>query len=161
MWKELIDVLGKLSLAYDEVSALAEKKKGTLVTVDMKGLEKILEEEKGLAMKVQTLEKQRTSVLKKISEAEPKIHPDMRLSEMCKLAPSKPVEDRLKALHRKLDDSVQKVRELNQNNMVLTQAALDAVQIHLNRIGGVSVDPVYGKSGKDVVTHKKNFDFKA
>ena len=161
MWKELVDVLGKIYLAYQDVLTLGGKKKNALVAVDMKGLEKILEEEKSLAHRVQELEKKRKGILQKLVESNKSIRPDSKLVEMYAFAPSRPIENRLKELHKQLDTCIKKVEEMNSNNMVLTQGALQAVNFHLNRIGGASVEPTYGSSGQDVVSHKKNFDFKA
>ena len=161
MWKELVDVLGKIYLAYQDMLTLGGKKKNALVAVDMKGLEKILEEEKTLAHRVQELEKKRKGILQSLVESDRNIRPDSKLVEMYAFAPSRPIENRLKELHKQLDACIRKVQEMNDNNMILTQGALQAVNFHLNRVGGASVEPTYGSSGQDVVSHKKNFDFKA
>jgi len=161
MWKELIDVLGKIYLTYQDMLTLGGKKKGALVAVDMKGLEKILEEEKDLARRVQELEKQRKEVLRQLVESNRGIRPDSKLVEMYEFAPSRAIENRLKDLHKKLDGCIQKVQTQNSDNMVLTQGALQAVNFHLNRVGGAAVEPTYGNTGNDVVSHEKKFDFKA
>lgn len=161
MWKDLIDVLGKIYLTYQDMMALGGKKKSALVAVDMKGLEKILEEEKTLAHRVQELEKKRKGILRQLMESNRGIRPDSKLVEMYAFAPSRPIENRLKDLHKKLDTCIQKVQEQNNDNMVLTQGALQAVSFHLNRISGAAVEPTYGNGGRDVVSHEKKFDFKA
>ena len=156
-----MDVLGKIYLAYQDMLTLGGKKKSALVAVDMKGLEKLLEEERTLAHRVQELEKKRKEVLRQLVESNKGIRPDSKLVEMYAFAPSKLVENRLKDLHRKLDDCIKKVESQNSDNMVLTQGALQAVNFHLNRLGGASVEPTYGSGGQDVVSHKQKFDFKA
>ena len=161
MWKELIDVLGKIYLVYQDMLTLGGKKKSALVAVDMKGLEKLLEEEKVLARRVQELEKKRKGILQNLMESNQGIRPDSKLVDMYAFAPSRPIEGRLKELHKKLDDCLKKVQAVNNDNMVLTQGALQAVSFHLNRVGGASVDPAYGSSGQDVVSHQKKFDFRA
>ena len=161
MWKALMDVLGKLDLAYQDILALGEKKRNTLVSVDMKGLEAILEEERELAHEVQILEKQRKGILEQLARTERGVRSDMKLAEMCALAPSRAIELRLQALHKGLDERIRKAQAQSGDNAILAQAALDAVRFHLNRVGGATVDPTYGKSGQGGVSHKKNFDFKA
>ena len=47
------------------------------------------------------------------------------------------------------------------NNKNLAQSALNAVKIHLNKLGGAAVGPTYGQRGREGVTHEKKFDFKA
>jgi len=37
---------------------------------------------------------------------------------------------------------------------------MEAAAFHLNRIGGPTVEPAYGRGG-EVVTHRKNFDYNA
>ena len=58
---------------------------------------------------------------------------------------------------KKVDQAI----KIKDNNQILAQGALDAVRYHLNRIGGAEVEPAYGNKGDNVITHKKNFDFKA
>jgi hypothetical protein len=50
---------------------------------------------------------------------------------------------------------------LRDNNQVLAQSALNAVKFHLNKLSGATINPTYGKSGSEGITHEKNFDFKA
>ncbi len=161
MWDELLKLLGRVVLAYQDVLALGEKKREYLVSVDMKALEELLEQEKELAHHVQKLEKERKDMMKKIAETVKGIRPESKLTELYSYAPSRPVEDRLKKLHRDLDQLIQKVKELNENNTVLTRAALDAVAFHLNRVSGARVEPAYGSNGQDVVSRDKQLDFKA
>ena len=63
--------------------------------------------------------------------------------------------------HKNLTKKVNETITLRDNNQVLAQSALNAVKYHLNKIGGATVEPTYGNSGNDIVTHKKKFDFKA
>ena len=46
MWQNLIQALNELSDAYEALLAIAKRKRATLVAVDLKGLEPIVEEEK-------------------------------------------------------------------------------------------------------------------
>ena len=161
MWKALMDVLGNIDLAYQDILELGERKRGALVSTDMKGLEAILDEERELAHEIQVLEKERKGILERLAKSERGVRPDMKLSEMCALAPSRAIELRLKTLHRSLDEHTERARVQSEDNAVLAQAALNAVRFHLNRVGGVAVDPTYGRGGQDSASHRKNFDFKA
>ncbi len=161
MWQNLIDILGKINLAYDNAISLGQRKHEALVTINMENLAKILDEEQLLTSKIQKLERQRGEILKNMSKSEPSIKIETKMQELFKLAPSRMIEDRLKSLHKSLTNKVNQTIELRNNNQILAQGALNAVKTQLNKIGGARVEPTYGNSGKDVVTHQKKFDFKA
>jgi flagellar biosynthesis/type III secretory pathway chaperone len=161
MWNELLDVLGKMNLVYRDVLTLGEKKHGTLVTIDMKGLDALLKQEQELLHQVQKLEKRRKEVMGKLAASVRGLTPESKMEELFSCAPSKPVEDRLKTLHKGLNELLRKVEERNQNNKILTQAALDAVGFHLNRLSGATAGNTYGNGGEDRVNQNKTLDFKA
>ncbi len=161
LWQNLLDVLGKINVSYDNAIELGKRKHQALVFVDMENLSKILDEEQLLTGKIQKLERQRGEILTNLSKAEPTIKIDSKSEELFNLAPTKAVEDRLKLLHKNLTKKVNETITLRDNNQVLAQSALNAVKYHLNKIGGATVEPTYGNSGNDIVTHKKKFDFKA
>ena len=161
MWQNLLDVFGKISLAYDSAIELGERKHNALVYIDMEGLAKILDEEQLLTGKIQKLERQRGELLTNLSKSEPSIKPESKMEDLFKLAPTRAIEDRLKLLHKNLSKKVEQTITIRDNNQILAQSALNAVNYHLNKIGGATVEPTYGSSGNDIVTHKKKFDFKA
>lgn len=161
MWQNLLDVFGKLNVAYDKATELGERKHKALVTIDMDDLAKILDEEQLLTAKIQKLERQRGELLTNLSKAEPAIKVESKMEDLFNLAPSRAVEERLKNLHKNLTKKVEKTIMLRDNNQILAQSALNAVKYHLNKIGGATVEPTYGSGGNDIVTHQKKFDFKA
>ena len=161
MWQNLLDVFGKISLAYDSAIELGERKHNALVYIDMEGLAKILDEEQLLTGKIQKLERQRGELLTNLSKSEPSIKPESKMEDLFKLAPTRAIEDRLKLLHKNLSKKVEQTITIRDNNQILAQSALNAVNYHLNKIGGATVEPTYGSNGNDIVTHKKKFDFKA
>ena len=142
MWQDLMDVLGKICVVYDDLKKIEERKRDALVGIDMDGLSKILDEENLAASKIQKLEQKRGSILQELAKTY--------------LA----IEKRLISLHKTLSKNVDSAVKLRDNNQILAQSALDAVQYHLNRLSGAYIDPTYGKSGNSV-THQKKFDFNA
>ena len=161
MWQNLLDILGKINVAYDKAIEIGERKHGALVMIDMEGLAKILDEEQLLTSKIQKLERQRGEALTNLSQSQPSIQPSSKMEDLFNLAPTRAVEDRLKLLHKNLTKKVNQTIQIRDNNQILAQSALNAVRYHLNKIGGATVEPTYGSGGNDIVTHKKNFDFKA
>ena len=161
LWQDLTEVFIKLAGAYESAIALGKRKHAALVTIDMKELERILNEEQLLIAKIQRLEKKRGNILSQMAQSEPSITPEMKMEEFIALAPTRALEVQLRTLHRQLSANVDETMRLRDNNQILAQGALDAVNFHLNRLGGATVDQTYSNKGGTGVTYRKNFNFKA
>ena len=161
MWTKLVDVLGKICVVYDNLAKIGEKKRDALVTVDMESLAKVLDEEQLAAAKIQRLEKERGNILKELAKNNPAVSDATKAEDFYKNAPSLAMEKRLISLHKMLSKSVDRAVKLRDNNQILAQGALDAVNYHLNRLSNAAVETTYGNKGGEIVTRQKNFDFKA
>ena len=161
MWTKLIDVLGKICIVYDNLAKIGEKKRDALVTIDMEGLSKILDEEQLAAAKIQKLEKERGNILKELAKNNPAIDDSTKAEDFYKNAPSLAIEKRLITLHKTLTKNVDRAVKIRDNNQILAQGALDAVKVHLNKLSNAAVEPTYGSKGAEIVSRQKNFDFKA
>ena len=161
MWTKLIDVLGKICVVYDNLAKIGEKKRDALVAVDMEGLSKVLDEEQLAAAKIQRLEKERGNILKELAKNNPSVSDATKAEDFYKNAPSLAIEKRLISLHKSLSKNVDRALKIRDNNQILAQGALDAVQYHLNRLSNATVDPTYGNKGGETVSRRKNFDFSA
>ena len=160
MWQDLIEVLGKICAVYDDLAKIGERKRDALVSVDMKGLAKILDEEQLAAAKIQRLEKKRGSILVELSK-KINVNENTKAVELYRKAPSVAMRLKLTTLHGNLTKSVERAITLRDNNQILAQSALNAVKFHLNKLGGATINPTYGSKGGEGVTHEKKFDFKA
>ena len=160
MWTKLVDVLGKICVVYDNLAKIGERKRDALVTVDMEGLSKVLDEEQLAAAKIQRLEKERGNIMKELAKNNPSVNDSTKAEDFYKNAPSLAMEKRLISLHKSLSKSVDRAVKIRDNNQILAQGALDAVKYHLNRMSHAAVETTYSKGG-EVVTRQKNFDFKA
>lgn len=161
MWQELIDTLDKLGEVYDGLAKLGERKRNALVGIDMRGLSNILDEEQLLTARIQKLEKRRVELLKGLSESNKAVTAQTKAIDFYKLAPSQEVASKLLQSHERLSKNVERAVAIRDNNKVLAQCALDAVQGQLNKIGNATVEPTYSGKGAGIVSHQKNFDFKA
>lgn len=161
MWQDLIDTLDKLGAVYDKLATLGEKKRNALVGINMKGLSDILDEEQLLAAKIQKLEKRRVELLRDLSKSNKSVTSQTKATDFYKSAPTPEVQSKLLQLHEQLSKNVDRATTIRDNNKILAQCALDAVQGQLNKIGGATVEPTYSGKGAGIVTHQKNFDFKA
>ena len=162
MWNAFTETLGQLCLQYEKISALQEKKRGILVTLDMAALEKLTAEEDFLAKAVQELEKTRLAQLAEIAKTTPGVMCDTNMEELALLAPTDALHRSVLAASRRLSLIVREAKERSEANALLVEGALIAVNRQLGRIGGAVVDPVYGSTGGEQVRHlKKNLDYKA
>ena len=161
MWQKLIEILDKLGESYESLINLGEKKRSALVGIDMKSLSDILDKEQLLTAKIQKLEQKRVELLKDLSKSNKTITEATKAKDFYRAAPSLATEKKLIQLHERLSKNVDRALTVRNNNQILAQCALDAVQGQLNRLSGATVEPTYSGNGAGVVTHQKKFDFKA
>lgn len=161
MWQNLIETLDKLGENYDKLATLGEKKRNALVGIDMRGLSNLLDEEQLIMAKIQKLEQKRVELLKNLSQSNKNVTESTNAKDFYKLAPTLAAEKKLIQLHERLSKNVDRALTIRNNNQVLAQCALDAVQGRLNRLSGAAIEPTYSGKGAGIVTHQKNFDFKA
>lgn len=159
MWQELLNILRKLNNDYATVEALGREKHKALVGVDMKTLDRLVKRESDLAASIKKTESARQELCVKIIKAYPSITPDVKMQEAYQLAGSLARE--LKNAHEALSALVKKVKAQAEINNILAMGALGAVNKRLGQIGGVAVDPVYGRGGREQVSHRQNFEFDA
>ena len=160
MWQELAATLNELNKIYQQLIETGRRKRDILVAIDMKALEGLLEEEKQLTQKISLLEQKRQKSLIHLAVENRSIKQDTQMAEVIELAP-KELQPVLRQLIQALTASTTEVCELRDNNNILIRAAMNAASYHLNRIGGARVESGYGHSGSEVVSHRKNFEFKA
>ena len=162
MWNAFTTTLEELYRQYEKIRALQEKKRGVLVALDMAALEKLTAEEDFLAKAVQTLEKQRLTQLAQIAQETPGVTSETTMEELALLAPTDEAHRSVLGASRKLSLLVKVVQERSEENALLMEGLLIAVNRQLGKIGGAVVDPVYGSGGGEQVRHlKKNLDYKA
>ena len=160
MWQELAATLNELNKIYQQLIETGKRKHDVLVTIDMKALEGLLEEEKQLTQKISLLEQKRQKALIHLAVENRSIKQDTQMAAVLSLAP-KELQPLLRQLSQTLTVSTAEVCELRDNNNILIRAAMNAASYHLNRIGGARVESGYGHSGSEVVSHRKNFEFNA
>ena len=160
MWQNLIDTLDKLGEIYGKLITLGEKKHSALVAIDMAGLSKILDEEQLITSKLHKLEQRRVEILRDLSQSNKSLTSTTRAEDFYRTAPRN-VQEKLIQSHMRLSKNVERTIKLRDQNRVLAQCALDAVQGQLNKLSGAAVEPTYSGKGSDVVSHQKKFDFKA
>ena len=160
MWQDFANVLNDLNKDYKALIELGKKKRNALVMVDMKTVENLLPTEEKLTADIARLEKKRQSILLKLASTSEKLGPESKMDDILQLAPAGKLREIMQRLYAMLQATVQEAQELSEGNALLIRAAMEAAAFHLNRIGGATVEPAYGRGG-EVVTHRKNFDYNA
>lgn len=158
MWQKLAEIINTLVAQYQKLYRLGNEKRGVLVNVDIKSLEKIVHQEEAIVEAINKAEKERQRVINLLTNQDVKIRPDMQMRDVLAQCPDIKLRGTLKQSHDALHDIVKKTQELQSNNEIMISAALDAINFKLNQLGGSSVEPVYGSSGQERVSHEKNFD---
>ncbi len=158
MWQELAEVIDILVENYKKLQALGNEKRGVLVNVDIKALEKIVHQEEAVVETINKAEQRRQKVINRLASENVTIEPDMQMRDVWSQCPDNRLRDVLRDSHKSLQEVVKKTKEIQDNNEIMISAALDAINFKLNQLGGASVEPVYGNSGQAVVSHEKNFD---
>lgn len=161
MWQELIKVTDDLGRIYEGLSSLGKKKHDALVTVNLPALESLVKEEQRLLNQVAKLEARRRGAVLGISTEKYGDDYALTAADVFSLAPTVEIRDKLTKLHERLTEFVNATQAQNEINSILAQGALNAVEMNLNRLSGSRVEPTYGNSGQNRVTHRRNFDFNA
>lgn len=160
MWQKLLETLNNLCTIYDELAKLGEKKRDALVAVNVDALSKILDHEQLIAVKIQNIEKQRGSILLELSKNNPAVNSNLKAEDFYRMAPTPFLQKKLLAVHKQLSQNVERTLTIRDNNQILAQSALNAVNFRLNKLSGAFVEPTYGNKGA-IITHPKKFDYEA
>ncbi len=157
MWQELIKNINGLIVAYQMLYSLNEEKRQVILAIDMEKLSAIVEREKKLMKQVMELEQQRQKILLPLA-GDKRIN---KASDLLLLCPAEQ-KDAFNKANEQLSLLVEKTTKINENNMMLLQGALTAVNINLNKLTGIQAQPDYGKNGvQEFSQQKREYDFKA
>lgn len=153
MWQELNETLARLIQLYERVLILGKEKRDAMVVVDLKALDRILQQEEQVTGDILSAEETRKIVLQKLAQFDPKINAGTKLGELCRYCPAE-TATKLEQLHTKLNQVIKEVSAIRDANRVLVSAALSAVNYHLNVLSDTTVAPVYGAGGSEGTSQK-------
>ena len=160
MWDELINVFSSLADAYERIGAIEGKKREALTNADTATLKKISEEEAHVVDEVNQLETGRQKAIANIVGKSADIDQLTSMRETIERCPDEHRE-RLVGEVMRLRDAMMAASKMEECNATIAKTAIGFTNYHINRIGGAAVEPGYGDGGQEIVTHSKNFDFKA
>lgn len=160
MWDELINVFSSLADAYERVGAIAGEKREALTQADTARLKTISEEEARVVDEINQLETGRQKVIANIVGSSADIDQMSSMRETLERCPDA-YRERLVGEVMRLRDAMMAASKMEQGNATMAKTAIGFTEYHINRIGGAAVEPGYGDGGQEIVSHSKNFDFKA
>ncbi|MBQ1855566.1 MAG: flagellar protein FlgN [Anaerovibrio sp.] len=158
MWQELAQIIATLISQYQKLQKLGEDKRTALAAVDLKGLEKIVLQEEAIIEQINNAEKKRQDVINQLAKQYVKIQPGMAMRGVWEQCTNGQMRDVLRRTHKTLEDVVKKVQAIQENNEIMISAALNVINFKLNQLGGTTVEPSYGQSGQEKISHEKNLD---
>ena len=138
----IIAVLEKEDAEYTKLIALSEEKTPVIIKGDLDNLNKITDKEQEIVGVIQKLEKERIQVMKDIAEVTGRKEEEIKLLELVQMMDKRPAEQaRLTALHDKLKGTMDRMKQVNEQNRVLLQDALDMVQFEMNLLQSLKTAP--------------------
>jgi len=161
VFNELIDVLDQEIDIYNDIFKISRDKTGIIFEGNVDGLEKIVQEEQKLVVKVAQMENQRNIILYKISRALAMKADEITLSTLIDNTEG-PIRDKLKDRQQGLQKLINELMECNNINSKLIRNSLDYIDFSINLIAASeSQDNNYGMDAeKSSVKSKSKFDLK-
>ena len=138
----IIDVLEKEDAEYVRLIALSEQKTPVIIRGDLDELNRITEAETEIVAVIQKLEKERIQIMKDIAEVTNRKPEDIKLGELVRMMDKRPAEQaRLTALHDKLKGTMDRMKQVNEQNRELLKDSLEMVQFEMNLLQSLKTAP--------------------
>lgn len=140
--EDLLDVLGKEELQYQELIDLGQQKKRAVIKADIKTLEQITAKEGDAASVLQNLAKRRSRVLNDMATVLGKNPEEMTITKMIGYLEGQPQEQqKLSEIKERLLETGKRMAALNQQNEVLLKQALEMVEFDLTLLKSMRQAP--------------------
>lgn len=142
LMENLMDILEKEQIAYEELLVLSIKKTPVLVSGDTNTLQKITDEEQLVVSAIHHMDKQREELYKDIANVMNKDVNTLRLVDLISLLEQRPSErKRLARVNDRLKETVEKMRRINEQNKQLIENSLEMVEFDLSLMQGIRSAP--------------------
>lgn len=168
LMENLIDVLEKENVEYENLLNLSMQKTPVIVSENLEQLEKITDEEQYIVSRINHLDALREEAVHDIANVLNKDVTNLKIVDLIKMLAQRPEEQqKLAAVFDKLQMNVRHVARINEQNRELIQSALDMVQFNMNVIQAMKMAPEtanYNKgaynTGDVIGMSTKSFDAK-
>ncbi len=168
LMENMIEVLEKESLEYENLLQLSMKKTPAIVAGNLEELAKITDEEQIVVGRINHLDVSRQEVFSDIANVINKDVKTLKLSDLIAILEKRPEEQqKLAKVHDRLKTAVHEVERINSQNRTLLQNALEMVEFDMNMLQSMKAAPEtanYDRGACNTGTHmgisKKGFDAK-
>ncbi|MCM1252810.1 MAG: flagellar protein FlgN [Clostridium sp.] len=168
LMENLIDVLEKENMEYENLLNLSMQKTPVIVSENLEQLEKITDEEQYIVSRINHLDTLRNEAVHDIANVLNKDVTNLKIVDLIKMLGQRPEEQqKLAAVFDKLQLNVRHVARINEQNRELIQSALDMVQFNMNVLQAMKMAPEtanYNKgaynTGDVIGASAKSFDAK-
>ena len=142
LMEELLTVLESENTEYETLLELSMKKTPIIVSGDIVELQKITDEEQDVVNRISHFDQKRETVTKDIANVINKDVETLKLSTLIHLLDRQPKEQaRLAAVSDRLQDTVRRIKKVNDQNAALIKQALELVSFDMNLIQAMKQAP--------------------
>lgn len=140
--EELITILEKEDEIYRDLIPLSQKKTGIIVSNDLKALQDITAKEQSVIDEITGLENRRMKTMGNIGIVMNKDPKTLNMKMMVSLLDKQPAEKRrLSELHDSLTASVNRLKDINNQNKILIEESLEMIEFNMNFIQSARMLP--------------------
>lgn len=142
LMENLIEVLEQESGEYEGLLSLSQKKTPVIVSGNLEELQKITDDEQELVSRIGRLERKRREVIADIANVLNKDVESLKLNQIIDMLAARPAEQqKLAAIHDRLQSSVYELRRVNEQNKELLSNALEMVEFEMNLMQAAKAAP--------------------
>ena len=142
LMENLIEVLDKESLEYENLLGLSEAKTPVIVSGDLEKLAQITDEEQLVVSRINHLDQKRQEVFKDIANVINKDVKTLKITDLIHMLESSPEEQQnLAKAYDKLHRVVSNVATINQRNAELIKSMLEMVEFDMNMLQAMKSAP--------------------
>lgn len=159
---ELLQVLIEEAGLYDDLVKISGDKKKSIIDNDIDLLKGITCQENIIAGKMQRLEKKRLSIITDIANVLNEKEANITLSSLANIIIEQPESEKMKKVALHLKESLSTLKELNEQNKILIENALEYIDFSINVIrSSIDASPaIYSANGEQLSTGINLFDVK-
>ena len=141
--ENLLFVLERENEEYEQLVELSTRKRQIIIDGDIPGLEMITDREQDITSKIKNLENRREEILNDMAIVLSKDAKDLTLTNMIAFLHKQPKEQqKIKAVQDKLRNTLKQMADINSQNEVLLQHALEMAEFDLTLFRSMRQAPI-------------------
>jgi len=152
----IISLEGQIDL-YNQIIALSAHKKDNIINNDIENLKKIVADENIIVPKIMRADKDREKIMQDICTVLNKKQDELTLRYLVTLVEGQPEYNELKDAVERLGKAAEEMKNINENNKMLLEQALEFVDYNMNMIHSAFAETPAGyEEPMDDVVGRKN-----